>query len=488
MKALLFDLLIALALTSITVPAWATDGSDGTSGTAGLDADTRQLWDSQHPNHTTVYPNSTKVDSGHSTNTVTQTDVCSTTSLPGAIPCAGTDGKIDTSFIPASTATATITASATNTLYLTNKLAAQTTITQTTTATGTATGTATSTLSAVWTQNSVNTANIPNSQTFTTTVYTTATGTTTLPQFATGTVTGTVSFTHTFVTTMTTTVTYTGTASATGTGTGTGNVSGTNTATGTGSFSSTATKTATNTDAGTWTRTGTNTSAGTLTITVTATNSTLVVGTDTVTFTTTGSATGTVTATGTWTNTNTATWTASYTAISGNPTLLSLAQPVPGVNALPMADGSATLNAWITALPHVNHVKGVYQNCALYDVNIYSGTPEVLVQQSVTAVAGDTVIIHSTVSGSSGGITQVNMWASALYADVNFPASYASGTTSAGGFLNLHSTALYQVVVSTDTYELWVASGTSGHTFSVWPQTYPTYSQVCMVIEVYGAG
>jgi len=50
-------------------------------------------------------PNATKTWSSTATNTLTQTDVCTTIAASGAIPCAGTDSKISTGWIPSLSST-----------------------------------------------------------------------------------------------------------------------------------------------------------------------------------------------------------------------------------------------------------------------------------------------------------------------------------------------------------------------------------------------
>ncbi len=91
-------IIVALALPPV---AFATDGTDGTSGPASLDADTDQLFDSQDPAHTIVTPrNTTKTETGHGTVTITDSDICTTGTQTGAAPCLDSGGHISTATLP----------------------------------------------------------------------------------------------------------------------------------------------------------------------------------------------------------------------------------------------------------------------------------------------------------------------------------------------------------------------------------------------------
>ncbi len=274
--------------------ARATDGTHGTAGPAMLDADTEELYDSQHPDHVLICPNATKTLTGHGTSTISTTDICTTTPAANACPAAGTDSKINVGWLPTSVVSG-------GTLYAGTGIGLATTATQTSlllTGTGTATVTATGTGSGTNTKTEWGCAG-------TQTAY--STKTTTSTQTGATTVTGTCNGT------ITATITGIGTATASVTGTATDTLGGTSTAIGSGTATGTVTvtKTATATSAGyaiypyTWTKTWT--ASGTYMFYAPG---------DGTTATETGTATSTLIGTGTATGTVTATMTGTYTEIT----------------------------------------------------------------------------------------------------------------------------------------------------------------------------
>jgi hypothetical protein len=199
MRRTIVSLLAALALLgTVAAPvAWATDGTGGMCDYGQIDCTTGQLFDSQDPPHTTVYPHATKTDTGHSTNTVNVTDICATTAEAGGCPAAGTDSHIAKEWLPTSVVTQTYTyAIGPGGVFVTGS--------------GTSTGTTTS---------------VTNRQDFTISGTSTATGTAVAgdgigftKRTGTGTATGTVTATS-VASTDTYTVSTTSTAVVTGSGT-----------------------------------------------------------------------------------------------------------------------------------------------------------------------------------------------------------------------------------------------------------------------------
>jgi hypothetical protein len=273
--------LVAFAIASLIVPPelCATDGTNGTSGPASLDADTDQLFDSQHPNHTLVVGSQTVTLTGHGTATIT-----------GLGTLYGENGI-------AFRNTATLTASTTYTQTTTGTIP----VTQVTTASGTGTITGTATTTGTGTASQSVTVTMPSTYT---TLYT---GTTS--QTGTHTQTRNNYYYYTATITVTKTLTSTASVSGTGTGTATGTGTGTGTVSGTASASQTAIGTCTSWAYGlgnvTETYVSTSTASSQVTATVsqtwTASRSEVVTATQNTVSTTAGG-----TGTGTWTNTNTA--------------------------------------------------------------------------------------------------------------------------------------------------------------------------------------
>jgi hypothetical protein len=332
--------------------AMATDGTNGTEGPAMLDADTEQLYDSQHPNHIIVFPSQTVTLTGHGTSTVTGLGTLYAGDGIGfPVTSTATDTTVGTG-TGTSTMNSTQTGSSTATKSLFTGYAG----------TGTLTGTATRTITATMT----------------------ATGSKTMSVTVTGTgtsiITGTISSTSGWTASATNTIT--GTDSDEVTATGTGEITFTQTAT---AASSTAT--------GTHTAYVTNTGTVTLTVTATGTN----VGNYTVS--------GTVTATQSATVTRTDTETSA--TVASNPTIANI-RPF-GYQTIWLkqtASDIATYDNASTARPDTIETakdRAVYINSSSGEVFIQSFATE-LGYPGVVIPAGDwTINAYPYCTGGSSG-------------------------------------------------------------------------------------
>ena len=170
MKAIIAQVLVALALAGIVLPpqAWAAD-CDYTEGPASVCSTDHKILQSQQRDTTVVFPNATKTLTADGTVTISSTDICSNTA--NGIPCLDSATKLSMSVIPpmpvvcpsgmncagkTDTTTATTTATGTGTFYAT---AAQP-VSGTVTNTGSWTGTATLTNYSPWTATGTGTGQI----------------------------------------------------------------------------------------------------------------------------------------------------------------------------------------------------------------------------------------------------------------------------------------------------------------------------------------
>ncbi len=407
MKALV-QTLVSLALVGLLFPpcAWGTDDPRGNAGPAMLDYATHQLKDSQDPPHVVVINGTPATLTGHGTSTFAVTATGSTTNT--LYSSGGLQWHTTVTQTTTATGTATKTASAAATLtalgiydpqpgtYTKTGSETATVTTSTTdsetstqTLTATTTGTATehggegqqcyaayppwpNTISATGTLTGTKTATASGTGTGTGTASgtMTASGTSTLVTLQSCVATATHTLTYSWQKTYTTAGTGTITATVSATGSRTWAAAATGTGTGTLAVSDTLTM------SGTWTNT--NTADSTATSALVADNpkvsnaATLAAGATNVTFTT-----GTSTATATKVNVGDNPKIYVSAAAADHQHSLDLAFPygtatgytdntitvastdigtaTPTASKIPIADGSGTLNSWVTGRTYSDH-------------------------------------------------------------------------------------------------------------------------------------